>query len=81
MGTLTWNKQDLDFDSAGQLVIRNEALIKRIQEVIDAKGRLEINYVPLTDGECVPGNRRCPQPNTVCGCELRSVPDDSEGHS
>ena len=79
MADLTWNKEDLDFNEWGQLVIRNKELIKRIEEAVNERGMLELNL--LSDVGCGL-NRKCPiPPNTVCGCEARPWEPPKVGQS
>ena len=60
MASRTWNKDDLDFDGYGRLVIKNEALQQEIERHAEGAEKWGDNLITLA---------RCPDPLPPMGLE------------
>lgn len=66
-----WNKDDLDFDRSGKLVIKNRALVRALGGALVRDRGLIIQFTP--EPYPVPPNIGCP-PNMDCRCPLILCP-------
>jgi hypothetical protein len=63
-----WNREDIEFDREGRLVIKNPELIREIQTLLEKTGKIEI---------VTPPHIGPPPPPNMCGCTYTiKHPDD-----
>ena len=60
-----WNREDIDFDRNGRLVIKNPALAREVLVVLEKNGRVEATTIKPARG---------PQPlPDMCNCNMKTL--------
>lgn len=59
-----WNRDDIDFDPDGRLVIKNQALVEEIRKKMECEGGIQVAFPPAPVGPPTP-------PTNMCGCNWK----------
>ena len=70
MSTRCWNKEDLDFDCDGRLIIKNSELADALRESIKRDGKVMIDLNPIACDKNLncPCHISPPPPDGMCMC-------------